>query len=65
MFRGEPYENKAPTISSWLSLPLSLGAATLTGAPAVSANPNVGGNNSIAAYVGTGGLLLARFFLRL
>ena len=39
-----------------------LGASTLVGAPPVAANPNVGGNNSIAAYVGTGGLLLPDSF---
>jgi len=34
----------------------------LAGAPPVAANPNVGGNNSISAYVGTGGLLLPDSF---
>ena len=33
-----------------------------TGASPVAANPNVGGNNSISAYVGTGGLLLPNSF---
>lgn len=36
--------------------------STLPGAPPVAANPNVGGNNSMAAYVGTGGLLLPDSF---
>jgi hypothetical protein len=40
----------------------TLGILTLTGAPPVAANPNVGGDNSIAAYVGTGGLLLPDSF---
>ena len=36
--------------------------ATFVGTPPVAANPNVGGNNSISAYVGTGGLLLPDSF---
>jgi hypothetical protein len=36
----------------------ALGLSVLVGAPSVNANPSVGGDNSIPAYVGTGGLLL-------
>lgn len=40
----------------------SLGLTSITGSPSIAANPDVGGNNSIAAYVGTGGLLLPDSF---
>lgn len=40
----------------------ALGVSTLAGSPPAAANPNVGGNNSISAYVGTGGLLLPDSF---
>jgi hypothetical protein len=40
----------------------ALGISVLAGVPNASANPNVGGNNSMAAYVGTGGLLLPESF---
>ncbi len=40
----------------------ALGISTLAGSPPAAANPNVGGNNSISAYVGTGGLLLPDSF---
>jgi len=43
-------------------LATALGLATLIGAPAYGANPDVGGDNSISAYVGTGGLLLPDSF---
>ena len=36
--------------------------ATFAATPPVAANPNVGGNNSISAYIGTGGLLLPDSF---
>lgn len=41
---------------------LGLGFAALPGAPSHAANPDVSGNNSMAAYVGTGGLLLPDSF---
>ena len=41
---------------------MTLGLTTLDTQPSFGANPNVGGNNSISAYVGTGGLLLPDSF---
>lgn len=43
-------------------LALTLGLATSLSAPSYGANPDVGGDNSIGAYVGTGGLLLPGSF---
>ena len=40
----------------------TFGISTLAGAPPAVADPNVSGDNSIAAYVGTGGLLLPDSF---
>lgn len=39
-----------------------VGVSTITSSPSFGANPDVGGNNSIPAYVGTGGLLLPESF---
>jgi len=43
-------------------LVVAVGLSILFSAPSFSATPDVGGNNSIAAYVGTGGLLLPDSF---
>ncbi len=41
---------------------IAIGLSTLVSSPSYGANPDVGGDNSIAAYVGTGGLLLPGSF---
>ena len=41
---------------------LVIGLSILVNTPSYGANPDVGGNNSIGAYVGTGGLLLPGSF---
>ena len=40
----------------------SFALTCIPGSPSYAANPDVGGNNSISAYVGTGGLLLPESF---
>lgn len=50
-------------LAHWvLMLVLALGLVSSFGSPGIAANPDVGGNNSISAYVGTGGLLLPDSF---
>jgi len=44
------------------AIAIAIGLATFVSSPSFSATPDVGGNNSISAYVGTGGLLLPDSF---
>lgn len=51
------------TISRWASvLAVTFGLVSNTGTSSFAASPDVSGNNAIAAYVGTGGLLLPDSF---
>ena len=50
-------------IGNWvLALAISSGLVSFTSSPGFAAAPDVGGNNAISAYVGTGGLLLPDSF---
>lgn len=50
-------------LAPWvLVIAVAGGLVSSTGSPANAANPDVAGNNSISAYVGTGGLLLPDTF---
>ena len=44
------------------AIAIAIGLAMFVSSPSFSATPDVGGNNSISAYVGTGGLLLPDSF---
>lgn len=60
MFWGNRVQLKAIHISA--ATAIALGASILFGSPAIATKPDVSGNNAIAAYVGTGGLLLPDSF---
>ncbi len=52
----------ASVLRSVSAIAIAVGLSTTISTPTFSATPDVGGNNSISAYVGTGGLLLPESF---
>lgn len=60
MFRGN--HMKANFLRKVSAVAIAMCLSAYLSSPSFSATPDVGGNNSIAAYVGTGGLLLPESF---